>query len=143
MATSSSRPDPWLIHFFRRARDDDPSEAIPAIEFLEALSPKVADEFGAVLDAVAEAPPPSFPGGGKWKAMRGEMAGFYEIRVQGDGANHRLFCLLERVADDLGGPSVVCLGGLTKPRRQPADPRDYRRIRRYRDEFQRHRTVLR
>ena len=74
--------------------------------------------------------------------MHGEMAGFYEVRVRGGGSNHRLFCLLERDADDLGGSSIVCLGGLTKLRRQAADSRDYRRIRRYREEFERNRTVL-
>lgn len=141
MATTP-RPVPWLIHFFQRAKADDANEAIPVLEFFETLSDKVAAEIHAVLDAVAEAPPPAFAGGGKWEAMRGEMAGFYEVRVQGSGANHRLFCLLERDADDLGGSSIVCLGGLTKPRRRPADPRDYHRIRLYREEFERHRTVF-
>ncbi len=141
MATAS-RPAPWLIHFFQRAKAGDAHEAVPALDFFESLPDKVAAEMHAVLDAVAEAPPPAFSGGGKWEAMHGEMAGFYEVRVQGSGANHRLFCLLERDADDLGGSSIVCLGGLTKPRRQPANPRDYRRIRQYRDDFERNRTVL-
>ena len=139
---AGSRSAPWLIQFFQRAKADDAAEAVPALEFFETLSDKVAAEIHAVLDAVAEAPPPAFSGGGKWEAMHGEMAGFYEVRVRGGGSNHRLFCLLERDADDLGGSSIVCLGGLTKPRRQAADPRDYRRIRRYREEFGRNRTVL-
>ncbi len=37
----------------------------------------------AVLDAVADAPPPRFSGGGMWEAMHGDMAGFYEVRKQG------------------------------------------------------------
>ena len=74
--------------------------------------------------------------------MHGDMAGFYEARVQGDGRNHRLFCLLIRDAVDLGGSSIVCLGGLSKPRRQAAEARDYARIRLYREEFKRHRRVL-
>lgn len=49
--------DPWLIHFFRRHREDDPSESTPAMEFLEAAPDKVAAEIQAVLEAVAEAPP--------------------------------------------------------------------------------------
>ena len=141
MATSS-HPGPWLIHFFRRAKADDASEAVPARDFFETVPDKVAAEFNAILDAVAEAPPPAFSGGGKWEAMHDEMAGFYEVRVQGGGSNHRLFCLLERDAKDLGGSSIVCLGGLTKPPRQPADPKDYRRIRKYREEFERYRTVF-
>lgn len=113
----------------------------PTITFLESLPDKLAAEIQAVLEAVAAAPPPAFSGGGKWEAMHDEMAGVYEVRVQGGGANHRLFCLLERNAEDLGGPSIVSIGGLSKPVRSAADPRDYRRIRQYSDEFRQRRTV--
>src|SRR5438309_2014425 len=113
----SGPKDPWQIHFFQRHVDDDAGRAVPSIEFLEALPVKVAAEIHAVLDAVAEAPPPSFSGGGKWEAMHDDMAGYYEVRVQGGGKNHRLVCVLERDADDLGGSSIVCLGGLSKPPR--------------------------
>lgn len=102
----------------------------------------VAAEIHAVLDAVASAPPPSFSGGGKWEAMHGEMAGFYEVRVQHGAMNYRLFCILERDAVDLGGSSIVCLGGLSKPRGTAAVSRDYRRIRQYRDEFEQRRIVI-
>ena len=142
MIPAASSRDPWLIHFFQRHSSDDPGEPVPALGFFEGLTNKIAAEIHAVLDAVAEAPPPSFAGGGKWEAMHGDMAGFYEVRVQGEGRNHRLFCLLVRDAADLGGPSIVCLGGLSKPRRQPAEPRDYATIRKYRDEFARHRRVF-
>lgn len=37
----------------------------------------------AVLEAVRQAPPPRFSGGGKWEAMHGTMGGYYEIRVTG------------------------------------------------------------
>ncbi len=140
--TASPIRRPWLIHFFQRASVDDGGESVPTIDFLEGLPPKVAAEVHAVLEAVAEAPPPAFGGGGKWEAMHGEMAGFYEVRVQGGGKNHRLLCLLVRDAEDLGGSSIVCLGGLSKPRRERAHPRDYRRIRLYRQEFEVHRRVL-
>ena len=139
---AASGPDPWLIHFFQRSSEDDEDETVPALEFFEAISGKVAAEIHAVLDAVAEAPPPAFSGGGKWEAMHGDMAGFYKVRVQGGGKNHRLLCLLVRDAVDLGGSSIVCLGGLSKPRRQAANPKDYKRILRYRLEFERHRGVL-
>lgn len=130
-------PERWLIHFFQRHADDDPARTTSTTEFLDTLPDKVA----AVLEAVAAAPPSAFSGGGKWEAMHDDMAGMYEVRVQGAGANHRLFCLLERNADDLGGPAIVCLDGLTKPVRSPASPRDYRRIRQYADEFRKRRTV--
>jgi hypothetical protein len=47
--------------------------------------------------------------------MHGDMAGFYEVRVKGGGMNHRLFCILERNAKDLGGSSIVAIDGLSKP----------------------------
>ena len=133
--------EPRLIHSLQRHEHEDPERSTPAVDFLETLPDKVAAEIQAVLEAVAAAPPPSFSGGGKWEAMHDDMAGIYEIRVQGGGANHRLFCLLERNGDDLGGPAVICLGGLSKPVRSAADQRDYRRIRRYADEFRKRRTV--
>lgn len=69
------------------------------------------------------------------------MAGLYEIRVQGGGNNHRLFCVLDR-GEYLGEPSIVCIDGLTKAPRRSANERDYRRVRQYADEFRRRRTVL-
>lgn len=133
---------PWRIHFFQRSRDDDPSCGVPAMEFLDSIPLKVAAEIHAVLDAVAAAPPPAFSGGGKWEAMHGEMAGYFEVRVQGGGMNHRLFCVLERHADDLGGSSIVCIDGVSKPRRTAARPRDYERVRLFGTEFKKRRTVL-
>ena len=74
--------------------------------------------------------------------MHGDIAGMYEIRVQGGGKNHRLLCVLDRNATDLGGSSIVCLDGLSKPPREAADRKDYARILKYRSEFEQHRTVL-
>jgi hypothetical protein len=134
--------EPWRIHFFQRHRGDDPTREVPTITFLDSLPVRTRAEVIAVLDAVAEAPPPSFSGGGKWEAMHGDMAGFYEIRVRGaDRRNHRLFCVLEREAPDLGGPSIVCIAGLSKPLREAAHSRDYRRAVALREEFRRRRTV--
>jgi hypothetical protein len=62
---ASRSVEPWRIHFFRRHPDDDPGETVPALDFFEQLPSKVAAEIHAVLNAVAEAPPPSFSGGGK------------------------------------------------------------------------------
>ena len=76
-------PDPWLIHFFQRHQAEDPAEAVPAIDFLDSLPLKTRAEIIAVLEAVAQAPPPAFSGGGKWEAMHGTMGGYYEIRVTG------------------------------------------------------------
>ncbi len=135
-------PEPWLIHFFRRHRSDEPARRTPAADFFKTVPEVVVAQIQAVLNAVAAAPPPSFSGGGKWEAMHGEMAGFYEVRVQFSQANYRLFCVLERGADDLGGSSIVCIDGLVKPRRSAANARDYRRAIAYRAEFEKRRTVL-
>lgn len=138
-ATSAKPPKRWKIHFFQC---DDAERTVPAIEFLDSIPATVAAQIHAVLEAVAAAPPPSFSGGGKWEAMHGDMAGYYEVRVQGGGMNHRLFCVLQRDADDLGGSSIVCIDGLSKPPRTAAHPRDYKRVKRYGAEFQKKRTVL-
>lgn len=141
---STTRAQPWLIHFFQRDARDDQARTVPAIGFLDQVPLKVRAEIQAVLDAVAEAPPPAFSGGGKWEVMHDDMAGFYEVRWRGaDRHNHRLFCILERDAADPGGSSIVVIDGLSKPVRQAADQRDYRRAQRYRAEFQKRRTVLR
>lgn len=65
-----------------------------------------------------------------------------EIRVQGGGMNHRLFCVLERDAHDLGGSSIVAIDGLSKPKRSAAAPKDYRRALQHRAEFELRRTVV-
>ena len=134
--------EPWIIHFFQRHQDDDESRSVPARDFIAGLPHKVKAEILAVLDAVAAAPPPSFSGGGKREAMHDDMAGFYEVRVQGGGMNHRLLCVLERNATDLGGPSVVAIDGLSKPKRSAANPKDYKRAIAMRGEFEKRRTVL-
>lgn len=134
--------DRWLIHFFKRHKADDPERSVPAIQFLNSCPEQVAAEIHAVLDAVADAPPPRFSGGGKWEAMHGDMTGIFEVRVSFKAHNYRLFCCLERDAKDLGGSSIVALGGLRKPLRQAAAPRDYRLVRGWAEEFRRRRTVL-
>lgn len=137
----------WQIHFFQRPRSEDPHLSIPTKEFLDGLSDSVVAEFQAILDAVAEAPPPSFSGGGKWEAMRGQMSGYFEVRVSGNDKagkrlNHRLLCILVRDDVALGGSSIVCIGGLSKPLRTAGDPRDYLQIRKFGDEFREYHTVM-
>lgn len=75
----------------------------------------VEAKLQAVLSAVAEAPPPSFSGGGMWEAMHGEMGGYYEVRVTGPGREHfRLYCLLDRDGPGLDEPAIVVLELLSK-----------------------------
>jgi hypothetical protein len=139
---------PWRKHFFQRHAADDPAETVPARDFLLACPEKVRAMVLAVVNAVADAPPPQFGGGGKWEAMHDDMAGYYEIRVDGPSRRHyRLFCLLERDggAVGLGGPSLVLICGKDKPFRTELSARDYAHVRRLGREYlsRRPRSVLR
>lgn len=107
----------WDIVYY-----DSANQALSALTFLEACPVKVEAHMLAVLDAVAEAPPPQFSGGGKWEAMHGTMGGYYEVRATGPNREQfRLFRILEN-ADDavlaqrgLPGPAIAVITGLRKP----------------------------
>lgn len=95
---------------------------VPVREFLGACPVKIRATFLAVLQAVRDAPPPAFSGGGKWEVMHGSMSGYYEIRLTGPGRRHyRLFCLLENgTAKELkergfNAPQIVVINGMVKP----------------------------
>lgn len=129
----------WDIAYFV-----DQQGNVPAESFLENCPMSVEAHLIAVLDAVAEAPPPQFSGGGKWEAMHGDMKGYYEVRATGPGREQfRLFCLLEN-ADakelqrrGLEGPAIVVLTGMRKPHRQIFDQRDYAGVHRLGGEHKR------
>lgn len=126
----------WRIHFFQRHRDDDRARTVPAREFLDRCPTGVAADIVATVKAVAEAPPPQFAGGGQWQAMHGSMKGFHEVRATGPGRRrYRLFCILERDALGLGGPSVVLITGMDKPPRSGFSEADYGRVRALGREF--------
>jgi hypothetical protein len=121
----------WDVVYYRAA-----DGSVPAIEFLDGCPVKVAANLLAVIDAVAEAPPPQYSGGGKWEAMHGSMGGYYEVRATGPQREQfRLFCLLENAEPDelarrgLGGPTIAVVTGLRKPWRTAFDERDYRAVR--------------
>lgn len=129
---------PWRIHFFKRHVEDDPSQAVPARDFLDRCPVAVAAKLIAVVKAVADAPPPTFSGGGKWEAMHGNMNGFYEVRADGPKRRHfRLFCLLERdgARVGLGGPSLVLVTGKDKPFQTALSAAEYADVRRLGREF--------
>ncbi len=90
----------------------------------------------AVLDAVAEAPPPQFSGGGKWEAMHGTMGGYYEVRSTGPNREQfRLFCILENADETelarrgLPEPAIAVISGMRKPWRTVFTDADYQRVR--------------
>ena len=107
---------------------------IPAEEFLDGCPTNVEATILAVLEAVRRAPPPAFSGGGKWEAMHGTMAGYYEIRGTGPGRLHyRLFCRLENGTPDelkaLGfdRPQIVVINGMVKKNASLFTDREYKK----------------
>jgi hypothetical protein len=90
----------------------------------------------ACLAAVAAAPPKRFAGGGYWEAMRGEMKGWFELRVDGADRHHyRLFCRLDYEARDSEKPLLVVIDGRDKRFRTELSTADYEAVRRLGDEY--------
>jgi hypothetical protein len=139
------RDDPHDVVYFRRHRDDDPAETIPGRAFLQSCPASVRAKFVAVLLAVAGAPPHRFAGGGYWEAMHGDMAGWFEVRVDGTkprggkGRHHyRLYCLLDFDAKDMDKPLLVVVTGKDKPLRTILSDADYAAVRRLGQEYLEH-----
>ncbi len=110
----------------------------PKNSSVRACPESVSDDLEAIIDAVAESPPPQFTGGGMWEAMHGDMAGFYEARTRGPGKLvYRLFCILENDDPGLGGPAIVVIDGLAKPIGTAIRPADYARVKALGEEYRR------
>lgn len=122
--------DPYDIVYFKRHVSDDPGEIVPGQRFLNDTCPaNVRATMKAVLVAVAAAPPPRFAGGGYWEAMKGDMTGYYEVRVDGPKRRHyRLFCLLDTAAEGRG-PLLTVLCGADKAFRTTLSDADYAAVR--------------
>lgn len=83
----------------------------------------------AVLIEVAAAPPKRFAGGGYWEAMKGDMTGWFEVRVNGPSRHHyRLFCRLDYAASGVEKPLLVVVDGRDKPFRTELRNADYAAI---------------
>ena len=128
--------EPWDVIYYVAADGRCPAE-----EFLDGCPVKVGAQLIAVLDDIAEAPPPRFSGGGRWEAMHGAMAGFFEVRAQGPGREQfRVFCVLENgTAQELARrglprPAVAVITGMHKPWGAAFRARDYEQVRRQGDD---------
>jgi Txe/YoeB family toxin of Txe-Axe toxin-antitoxin module len=133
-----SRPSPnapYDVVYFVRHIEDDPQQSSPGREFLADCPPAIRARFQAVIAAVAAAPPHRFSGGGYWEAMHGTMAGYYEIRIDGQRRIHyRLFCRLDTSA--IGRkPLLVIICGASKRFRTTFSDRDYAKVRAYGTEY--------
>lgn len=119
----------WGVAYYRA-----PDDSVPAEDFLKSCPTKVEANFDAVLEAVRRAPPPAFSGGGKWEAMHGTMAGYYEIRGTGPGRKHyRLFCRLENGTPEalkeqgFDRAQIVVINGMVKPNAALFSDGEYRK----------------
>jgi hypothetical protein len=130
------------VVYFRRHVDDDPARSAPGRDFLRACPATVRAKFAAILVAVAMAPPYRFAGGGYWEAMHGDMAGWFEVRVDGPkpgggkGRHHyRLFCLLDYEAKNVEKALLVIVTGRDKPFRTTLAVAEYAAVRSLGDEY--------
>ena len=136
--TGPSSDDVHDVVYFRRHRDDDAAETAPGRDFLNGCPTKVRATMRAVLVAVAEAPPKRYAGGGYWEAMKGDMTGWFEVRVDGPKRHHyRLYCRLDYEAQNPGmdKPLLVVVAGLDKPFRTELTAADYAAVRTLGDEY--------
>lgn len=122
-------PQRWDVVFFELKRG-----TVPALDFLAQCPVGPRAELLATITAVRDGPPPAFRGGLRWHAMSGELGGIYEARDEHDKMLYRLFCALDRDGPDKGldRPSVVLLGGTTKPKGTEVPAATYATIATYR-----------
>ena len=68
--------------------------------------------------------------------MRGDMTGWFEVRVDFSKSNHyRLFCVLDHEAMNYDERLLVVIAGRTKKYRTKLADSDYRKIRKLGDEY--------
>jgi len=104
---AKKKPERWIAVFAKFGN------AVPARSWLNGCPKSVQVHLAAVVTAVRDGPPPSFPDSNYWHAMHGEMKGFFECRDQYDKWNYRLLCILDRDAPNCGleAPALVMLTG--------------------------------
>jgi hypothetical protein len=102
---------------------------------LQRVPDEVEAEIMATIDAVADGPPPRFRGGLRYMAMHGDMTGWFEVRTKHQKQLYRLFCLQDRKAPGLPGPSLVMVMGGTKPTEAAFSNSFYRAIRQLGEEY--------
>jgi hypothetical protein len=122
----------WINVFYAEA-----DRSVPARTFLDECPPTARQTLLAIVVAVRDAPPPSFPASMHWHVMTRDMRGIYEARDRQGNLLYRLFCLLDRKAPEhgLSAPALVLLSGGVKPVREEMDPRTYAAVRKQRDRY--------
>jgi hypothetical protein len=91
----------------------------------------------AIVVAVRDAPPPSFPSSKLWRAMHSTMKGLYEVRDEHAGRLYRVFCVLDSQAPvhALDAKAIVLVCGGEKKIRSVMDDSVYSEALRYRADY--------
>ena len=121
-------------HFFKRV-DPHADQAVPALAWLESVPDEVEAEVLATIDAVAAGPPPQFRGGLRHQPMRGDLSGWFEVRMKHQKTLYRLFCLQDRRASGLPRPALVMVTGGNKPSESAFSKVFYRNVRALGEEY--------
>lgn len=131
MARVRSEPPEWQAFFYEEA-----DGTRPAYDYLGSIPRSARETLYAILVAVKNRPPYSFPTQSPmWSAMRNEggvdMSGIYEARDKHRDRLYRVFCVLDRNAPEPGvaAPALVILSGDDKPVRTKMPKAVYRRVR--------------
>ena len=122
----------WSLAFYRTVKG-----LAPARSFLLDCPQPVREMLLAIVVAVRDAPPPSFPPSNMWHVMHGEMKGFYEARDEHDSRLYRVFCVLDSHAPDHGldAKALTLICGGAKPVRSPMDKSVYEQALAYRQDY--------
>jgi len=146
--TKSTQEDRWQPVFYETARGER-----PAWDFLAGGKTPSDVRIELLMTAVLQVGPPRFPTSTqRWRLMHKpasnkevDLSGICEARDKHSNKLYRLFCVIDRdaPAHGLTLPSLVLLGGVVKPARTEAPQAEYRRIDRYRKDYQAtHRVAL-
>lgn len=138
-ASSAGGSNDWAVAMYLTADDD-----VPSARFLLSCPGSVHQMLLAIIVAVQQAPPPSFPPSNMWHVMHDEMRGFHEARDEHDGNLYRLFCVLDRHAPDHGldAPVVALISGGVKRARTKMDAGIYKQALAYRKDYLATRRIL-
>lgn len=104
----------WALAFYKTSGGEAPARA-----FLLDCPQPVREMLLAIMVAVRDGPPPSFPPSRMWHVMRGDMRGIHEARDEHNGTLYRLFCIVDSQAPQHGldAKVVTLISGGVKPAR--------------------------
>lgn len=130
--TAAPKSNQWAVAFYKTK-----SGEVPARDFLVDSPDSARQMLLAIVVAVRDGPPPSFPPSKLWHVMKREMKGFHEARDEHGDELHRLFCILDRNAPEYGldAPTLVLVSGGHKRPRTAMKPAVYKQALAYKADY--------